>query len=172
MIHDLAHRREAETRALTAALAVAAKADWRLERAGAALSTPFANYLYVDSAELLLVPTSAGLPFARRLTDRAVREARSDALVVACGSAPSGNPLLLFALGLWSSTGTAWTVPVWPWLSRDGGLWFGPATQELEVSAWPLRQRRLKAEPAPWRTVRDHDAGRVRALGWFDKVLG
>lgn len=153
------------------ALAIAAKANWSFERPGPTLSTPFANYLYVSVAELLLVPTSAGLPFARRLADRAVREARSDALVVSCTTAPSGLPRVLFALGRWSLDGTAWSLPVWPWLTRDGGLWLAPPIRGVDVEVWPLRQCRLRAEAAPWATLRDQDAGRARAIGWVDRFL-
>ena len=92
-------------------LAIAIKAGWRFEAAGPVLSTPFAGYLYVASAELLLVPTSAALPFATRLVEQTTREARSDALAVSC----TGDEVAI-ALGLWSAAGTRWTVPVRPWL--------------------------------------------------------
>lgn len=171
MDHDLARRAAAESRALRAALAIAGKALWSFERPGPALSTPFANYLYVSVAELLLVPTTAGLPFASRLADRAMREARSDALVVAASTAENGLPRVLFALGKWSSSGTAWSVPVWPWLSRDHGLWFLPSTRLPHVHAWPLRQCRVRSEPSPWSALRDLDAGRARAISWLDQFL-
>lgn len=58
MIFGPAARRGAEARASTVALAIAAKAGWRFAHAGPALATPFAGYLYVDTVQLLLVPTN------------------------------------------------------------------------------------------------------------------
>ena len=171
MFTDPAGRQALQARALLASLCIAAKADWSFEHAGPALSTPFAGYLHVDAAQLLLVPTTSGLPFARRLADRATREARSDALIVSCIPVPRGNPVILLALGLWSLDGTVWQVPVWPWLGHDGTLWLGHASRKLPSQAWALRKARLRAEPAPWQTPREHDGGRARALGWLDKVL-
>ena len=130
------------------------------------MSTPFAGYLYVASAELLLVPTSAALPFAIRLVEQAVREARSDALVVSCTG--EGDTLeVRLALGLWSSAGTRWTSPVPPWLGEDGTMWL--AADDDEAS--PLRPRRVAAAPAPWRTPHERDDGQQRAANWFAELL-
>lgn len=162
MTYDPA-RRAAEARALTVALAVAQKAGWRFERAGPVLSTPFAGYLYVDTAELLLVPTSAALPFATRLVEQATREARSDALVV---SYTDGK--ISLALGLWSAAGTRWTVPVQPWLGDDGALWLAFDDGD---AAWRLRSGRVVADRAPWRTPHERDAGHTQAAAWIAGLL-
>lgn len=172
MIYDPAQRRAAEARALAAALTIAARADWRFDRPGTSLSTPFAGYLYVDVAQLLLVPTSAALPFARRLVDGAVREARSDALIVS-----SAKGQLAFALGLWSSAGTTWHMPVTPWLGDDGVLWMvadddaAPDTAPADIG-FSLRKGRIVAEPTPWLTPLGRAAGENRATTWLAGMMG
>ena len=170
MTHNPAHRRAAEARALAAALAVANRAGWHLTRTGAALSATYGNYLYAYLPELLLVPTSAGVPFAARLADGAVREARSDALVVS-----AAGPEIAFALALWSSAGTRWQVPVVPWLGTDEVLWMvtgeNRAPGGAGGTAFPLRARRLVDEPAPWATARERAAGEERAARWLASVM-
>lgn len=161
-----AARRATEARALTVALAIAHKAGWNVAPAGPALSTPFSGYLYVAAAELLLVPTSADLPFAVRLAEQATREARSDALVVSFTGQDEAGPVRL-ALGLWSSAGTRWTAPAQPWLGNDGTLWLGSD----RIRATSLRPRRIAAEPVPWRTLLARQDGEARAAGWLERVL-
>ena len=164
MTQDLATRRAAEARALSVALAVAAKAGWRFEAAGPVLSTPFAGYLYVASAELLLVPTSAALPFATRLVEQATREARSDALIVSCTGTEIG-----MALGLWSAADTRWTVPVRTWLEGDGALWLVPDRGD---AAWRLRPGRVvAAATSPWCTPQERRDGERRTAGWLTGLL-
>ncbi len=164
MTQDLATRRAAEARALIVALAIANKAGWRFEAAGPVLSTPFAGYLYVASAELLLVPTSAALPFAIRLVEQATREARSDALVVSC----TGKEIAM-ALGLWSAAGTRWTTPVRPWLDEVGALWLAGDHGD---AAWRLHPGRVvAAATSPWCTPQERQAGQHRAAGWLTGLL-
>lgn len=164
MTQDLATRRAAEARALTVALAIANKAGWRFEAAGPVLSTPFAGYLYVASAELLLVPTSAALPFATRLVAQATQETRSDALVVSCTGEKIG-----MALGLWSAASTRWMVPVRRWLSEAGALWL---TADDGDVALPLRPGRVVAAATlPWCTPQERRDGERRAAGWLTELL-
>lgn len=171
MIDIPAARRAAETRALMAALSIAAKADWRPKPVGPTLSTPYAGYLTVDASRLVIAPTSAGLPFAVRLASGAMREGRSDALIVSCVSDSMARPTLLFALGRWSSSALRWMSPAWPYLAVDGALWLMPARRETGGRAVPLVAGPLFARPAPWATIADQDAGQARAIGWFDRVI-
>ena len=172
MMTDLpAARRIAETRALMVALAVAAKADWHAKPVGPSLSKPYSRYYHVEASRLLLVPTSAGLPFAQRLAEGAMREARSDALVVSCVTDPTTGPTFLFALGRWSSAELRWMRPAWPFLAMDGRLWLTPPRCETGKRAVPLVAGPLQATCAPWASVTDQDAGRARAIGWFDRVI-
>lgn len=169
MTYDPAARRAADACALSVALAIAAKADWQLERAGPSLATPYAGYLYVHTSQLLLVPTSAGLPYAVPLVDGAVREARSDALIVStAGAAPT------FALGLWNRSRTLWQVPVMPVLGADGVLWMVTTLSGAAPAgtAFPMRRGLIADLPAPWVTAADRVAGEKRAAAWLAAVMG
>jgi hypothetical protein len=169
MTFDPAVRRAAEARALNVALAIAGRAGWQFERAGPMLATPFAGYLYVHTSQLLLVPTSAGLPYAVRLVDGAVREARSDALIVSTADAQPA-----FALGLWSRSGTLWQVPVTPVLSANGVLWMVTTLSGVAPAgtAFPMRRGRIVDLPAPWETAADRAAGEKRAAAWLAAMMG
>lgn len=171
MIEIPAARRIAETRALMVALAIAAKGDWHARPVGPALSKPYSRYYHVEASRLLLVPTSAGLPFSVRLAAGAMRETRSDALVVSCVTAPATGPTFLFALGRWSSSELRWMAPAWPFLSIDGRLWLTPPRIEIGNRAVPLVAGPLRGACAPWASITEQDAGRARAIGWFDRVI-
>ncbi|WP_156167247.1 hypothetical protein [Sphingomonas sp. Ag1] len=170
MTHEPATRRAAAARALKLSLAVARQAGWRFEIAGPALSMPFAGYLYVDSARLLLVPTAAGLTDAVRLVEAAVREARSHALIV---STADSEPA--FALGLWERADTRWHVPVTPWLGADGKLWMvtrplSTAAPEVAGTSFPLEPNPARGLAAPWHTEDERRAGERRATTWQDAL--
>ena len=171
MTDAAAARRIAETRALMVALAIGAKADWHAKPVGAALSKPYSRYYHVEKSRLLLIPNSAGLPFAVRLAAGAMREARSDALVVSCATDPVTGPTFLFALGRWSPAELRWMEPAWPFLAVDGRLWLTPARGEIGKRAVPLVTGPLHAACTPWASIAEQDAGRARAIGWFDRVI-
>lgn len=167
MTHNPAARRATAARALELSLALARKAGWRLEVAGPALSTPFTSYLYVDSAQLLLVPTAAGLSHATRLVEAAVREARSDALIVSTAA-----PAPAFAFARWAQRDTRWHLPVTPWLGADGELWIvapGPSAAASYSAGltFLLAPRPTRDLPAPWQTDVERRAGMRRAATWL-----
>jgi hypothetical protein len=75
-------------------------ARWSVDRVSAVFNLPFANYLYVERAQLLLIPTARNLADEMASVDRAEREARSDALIIRLPDPRSG--LLELALGRWT----------------------------------------------------------------------
>lgn len=160
-----ADRQAGEARAMLALLHIAKAVGWRTDRAGPALSIPFANYLHCNNAQLLLVPSVASIAWQRRVVDAAMREARSDALIVSTG--PHFDRLD-FAIGLWRYERNDWLDPVWPWVSRNG-LWFG--SDKLGDNALAAREGRLLVEPAPWRSFEEKNRGRARALGWLERAF-
>ncbi|KQN89955.1 hypothetical protein ASE95_14545 [Sphingomonas sp. Leaf231] len=172
MTHNPAARWAAAARALSVALAIAKRANWQFEHAGPNLSPPFAGYLYVHVAQLLLVPTTAGLPFARRLVDAAMREARSDALIVSTADAEPA-----FALGLWGRSQTRWQMPVQPALHEDGDLWLTiddaePIAGEMQANrAWLLQRCPVTTRASPWATPADLADARKRAAAWLALVI-
>lgn len=167
MIYDPVARQAAEARALTVALAIANKAGWSLRHAGPVLSFPFAGYLYIESAELLLVPTSASLQWQRPIVSRAMREARSDALIVSTGPGAT-NPSL--AVGLWTRKGNDWQVPAMPALDDSRALWLN--SDEGDGPSLRVREGRLRAAPAPWRSSAERQRDQRRAADWLACVLG
>ena len=170
MTLDLAQLQAADDRARSTALAIAAYAGWHITTVGPMLSPAFAGCLYVDAAQLLLVPSNAALSSAYQLADQAAREARSDALVVS--SDHSRDCKLAFGLGLWSSRSVRWLLPVVPWLGRDGLLWMvapglGSQAAAPGGTAFPLRRGRLVDQPEPWATPAERAAGERRPWDWL-----
>ncbi|MBB4088125.1 hypothetical protein [Sphingomonas carotinifaciens] len=172
MTPNPAARWAASARALSVALALAKRADWQFEHVGPTLSTPFAGYLYVHVAQLLLVPTTAGLPFTRRLVDAAMREARSDALIISTAA-----PELTFALGLWRRSQTRWQLPVVPALHEDGELWLtvdgaDEVAGEMQTdTAYLLQRSPVMARASPWATPVELAEARSRAEAWLALVI-
>lgn len=156
-------RRLAEARARVVTLAIAGQAQWQVREAGLDLPPPAAGYLYVLQAHLLLVPTSAGIAFAQRQAEPAIRAARSDALIV---SRPGNGPPVL-ALGLWTRAATAWPEGLVPWLSRAGALWLSVPSAMTAPLAYELTAAPLKAMPAPWCFTGEFEAGATRAAAWL-----
>jgi hypothetical protein len=166
MNYDPAARQIAEARALTIALAIASKVGWSLRHAGPVLSFPFAGYLYVETAELLLVPTSASLEWQRPIVSRAMREARSDALIVSVGPGTTSPSL---AVGIWMRDGNDWQVAAVPALDDGSALWL--SSDEGDGPAWRVKERRLRAAPAPWRSSAERQRDQRRAAEWLSCVL-
>lgn len=160
-----AARQAGEARALLAILTIARQAAWSLNNAGPALSPGFANYLYCADAELLLVPSVSELDWQLRRTNSAMREARSDAIIVTVG--PRFDELR-FAVGLWTLARNLWAAPAWPWVDRNG-LWLG--CDDLPGEAFPIRQGRLRREPAPWADAAAKMRGRIKADAWLARTL-
>lgn len=165
MNETTARRQAGEARALLAILTIAKQAAWSLDNPGPALSSGFANYLYCADSELLLVPSVAELDWQLRRTNSAMREARSDAIIVTVG--PRFDELR-FAVGLWTLARNLWAAPAWPWADRNG-LWLG--CDELPGEAFPIRQGRLRREPAPWANDAEKTRGRIKADAWLARTL-
>lgn len=157
----------AEARALQLALAVAARVGWRFDR-GPLPTTSFAQFLYVDAAQLLLVPTSAALPFATRQVEPVVREARSDALIVS--SAGEGTPV--FAMATWARSETVWTQPLLPWLADTSELWLVPDVDGATPFAFHLVDALHHVATVPWVLASERQAGLDRAAAWMREVVG
>ena len=161
-------RAAAEARALRLALALAARVGWTLDRTGPALSTPFAGYLHIASAQLLLVPTVAGLDYARRQVDPATRACRSDAIIVSL----TGNTLPGFALATWSRTCTGWTMPLALWLAPGGESWLVPPPGSFDRLAVRLVDRLHTVGGLPWDDFSNRFDGFDRAAAWLEALEG
>lgn len=155
----------AEARALRVGLAIAGRARWRVERPGPALPLPYGAWLYVATAELLLIPTAGALPFALAGAERDMRAARSDALVVALD--PATGPT--FAFGEWSSDTCRWTRPLGAWLSTEGDPWLRAAPGHAGYRLSPGRLMRRRLPSVDPEAVQD---GSVRAADWLMPLLG
>jgi len=160
-----ASRQAGEARALLAVLAIAKYATWSFKHAGPTLSSRFANYLYCEDAELLLVPSTAELDWQLRQTNGAMREARSDVLIATVG--PRFDELR-FAIGLWTAARNLWAAPAWAWVD-SGALWFG--CDELPGEAFPIGAGRLRRQRAPWSDEAAKMRGRIKADAWLARVL-
>lgn len=158
-------RAAAEARALQMALIVAAKVDWHFGR-GPLPQTAFTQFLYVEAAQLLLVPTTAGLPFAMRQLAPVVRETRSDALIV---SRPDqGTPV--FAMATWARTETIWTSPLVLWLADTGAAWLVPSTGDGDQLGFELVNGLHHLAGLPWVLADERVAGFARAVCWMEDV--
>lgn len=158
-------RAAAEARALTMALVLAAKVGWRFAR-GPMPTGSFAQYLYVEAAQLMLVPTSSALPFAIRQVASVVREARSDALIV---SRPDGGAPT-FAMATWARRETNWTQPLALWLSEQGAPWLVPLPDSNDPLGFELVDALHHAAGVPFVLPGQRDAGFARAARWMEKV--
>lgn len=166
-----AARRAAEARALAATLAVAGLEGWSLRRGDTSLDLPFTHYLYVESAQLLLVPTIRPLPAEIRTVTPGTRLARSDALVVRVDPAQPFKVEL--ALGLWGRDAIRWVAPVMLWQRSDIGTWLlpDPYLQGVRDTCFSLRGGRLRAGPAPWRSEAEMRVGCMNVAVWLSRVL-
>ncbi len=158
-------RAAAEARALHLALVLAAKTGWSFDR-GPLPRSSFTQYLYVEAAQLLLVPTTSGTEFAVRQVEPIVRETRSDALIV---SLPiDGQPE--FAMATWARRETVWTTPLALWLGEAGEPWLIPAGADSTSLGFRLVNALHHAAPGPWAFVGEREVGFGRAAAWMEKV--
>lgn len=158
-------RAAAEARALHLALVLAAKAGWRFDR-GPLPRSSFTQYLYVDAAHLLLVPTTSGTEFAVRQVEPVVRETRSDALIV---SLPDGGTPA-FAMATWARRETVWTTPLALWLGEAGEPWFVLTDGDSTSLGFRLVNALHHAAPVPWAFAGERETGFGRAAAWMEKV--
>lgn len=158
-------RAAAEARALQMALVLAAKAGWHFGR-GPLLETAFTQFLYVEAAQLMLVPTTAGLPFARRQLDPVVRETRSDALIVS--RAHQCAPV--FAMATWARSETVWASPLALWLAESGAAWLVPSSDDGDRLGFELANRLHRLGGLPWVLAGERAAGFGRAARWMEEV--
>jgi hypothetical protein len=93
-------RAAAQARALSGALALANLAGWKINPSSSLIfAPPFRNYLHVEQAQLLLVPSIEPSRGDLAVVGPCMREARCDALVVKASS--EGCRTLYCAIGEW-----------------------------------------------------------------------
>ena len=160
------NRRHVGGRGLQLVYALAGKVGWTIDSVGPALSTPFAGYLHIPSAQLLLVATVAGLDEAIRQVEPATRTCRSDALVLSV--ADGETPMFVFAA--WSTTGTIWTQPLVLWLNEAGETWIVPPRGKLDGLGFGLVDALHRAAHVPWDDAAAHRAGLDRAAAWLARI--
>lgn len=160
-------RAAVEASAVQMALVLAAKAGWRFGR-GPILDQRFASLLHVERAQLLLVPTTAGLPFAARQLAPVIRETRSDALIV---SRPTdGAPT--FAFARWGLAETRWFAPLTLWLAESGAAWLTPPPVDHDELGIELVDKLHRIAGLPWTSPAERLAGYRRALEWMARSAG
>ena len=119
----------AQARALSGALALADLAGWNIDRSSSLiLSAPFRNYLHIEQAQLLLVPSTEPSRGDLDTVGRCMREARCDALVVKPSS--EGRRTLYCALGTWRRHDNHWQHDRRLWLSHSNEVWLVPDPAE------------------------------------------
>lgn len=136
----------AEARALTMALAIAPKVGWRFDR-GPLPATSFAQFLYVEAAQLLLVPTS-------------------DALIVS-----SAGTEITLAMATWARRETVWSQPLTLWLGDGGQAWLVPAMADSDLLGFRLSNALHHAAATPWKFASERQAGLNRAAAWMRSVV-
>ncbi|MDF2496107.1 hypothetical protein [Sphingomonas sp.] len=166
-------RKLAEACALSGALALADLAGWRISRSSSLiLSPPFRNYLHIEQAQLLLVPSIEPSRRDLAVVGRGMREARCDALVVKASS--EGRRTLYCAFGKWGRQDNRWHHSRRLWLSRDNEAWLVPDPAEpVEIDLF------YRLTPGPLRilepfvcTELDIGAGLDRADAFLAAVWG
>ena len=122
----------AEARALSGALALADLAGWKINTSSSLiLPPPFRNYLHIEEAQLLLVPSAEPSRCDLEIVGRGMREARCDALVVKASMA--GRRTLYCAVGSWGRNDNHWQHARRLWLSRSNEAWLVPDPAEAEI---------------------------------------
>lgn len=174
MTNDNHARRIAEAHTIGASLALVKKAGWTIHKhATVALAEDFWNYLYVPEPSLLLVPTIKDPSPLRGVVGGAVRQARSDALVVSVVKTPAGERQTSIRICLWSCVGAHWYGPHLPWMSATGDLWLVP-DHRAPVDAEPsfrLSDGPLTPIDAPFGNALDRYRGLAAARALIDQAL-
>lgn len=166
-------RRLAETHAIDAALTIARQFAWTFDGTAPVILGPsMQTFLYIDSAQLLLIPSIDHTGSERRQVDVLMREARSDALLVKIGRTRDGQVQVFAQIVLWSRRGNRWTGSHLPWVGDNGELMFAPDPHyDIAEPAWfAVRTDRLVATLPPCDDDREFDAGVVRARALFDQL--
>ena len=161
----------AEVRSLLAALALARHARWCLAHVGPVVAKPFSQYLYVDAAQLLVIPSSMPLERTMAYVGVGMRRTRSDALIVSAPGRPGGE--IRLAVGIWGRRENRWHAPMALWRETTGPLWIVPDPYHAAVrrDCFPLHPGRLRASGAPWSDGEHHGAGRLRAHLWIGRTV-
>ncbi|WP_332746798.1 hypothetical protein [Sphingomonas sp. ZB1N12] len=156
--------RAAHARALVGALRLAEIAPWSFHKWALALSPPFCSYLYVASAELLLVPSVNSGPRDMQIVGRGMRDARSDALIVSPNLDDDGQLALRYSLGIWHRDANAWYGPLLLWMASSGELWLVPdAAANADRTCFRLTSSRFSQGEVPWRDAAERSTGLCRA---------
>jgi hypothetical protein len=163
----------AQARVLSGALALADLAGWKIDRASSLiLRAPFRNYLHIEQAQLLLVPSVEPSRCDLDTVSRGMREARCDALVVKASS--DARRTLYCALGMWGRNDNRWCHERRLWLSQRNEAWLvpDPAAEEIDVF-YRLNPGRVRIGLEPFVcTDRDIVAGLDRADAYLAAVWG
>jgi hypothetical protein len=166
-------RRVSEAEVIGASLALVKHAGWAIHKnAQVSLSPDFWNYLYLPEPELLLVPSIDASAGARFPVTRAVREARSDAMVISIRKGRSGERQTIAHLATWSSRGVFWFGPFLPWLGDTGDLWLvSEVNSSAQVASFRLGDGRLSAKAAPYHEQVDRCRGLANARTLVDQAV-
>ncbi|QWC57976.1 hypothetical protein F7D01_13700 [Erythrobacter sp. 3-20A1M] len=125
----------------------------------------FHQSMHLPEPDLILLPTSADLPFARRWSQPLIREARCDLLLV---SWPAGT-MPAFMRATWSVKRTGWTAPLRLWMSIVDEPWFvtscGPNARAFRLAD----ARRWQSSP-PFYTQAEMRSGFSRAGHWVETL--
>ncbi len=127
----------------------------------------FHQSMHLSEPDLILLPTSASLPFARRWSQPLIREARCDLLLI---SWPAG-PTPAFLRAAWSAERTKWTAPLHLWMSVVGEPWF-VMNEDVNARAFRLTNARHWQTSPPFETRAEMRKGFERAACWIENLKG
>ena len=156
-----------EAVAITAALLLARLAQLRFDSDPGAPMLPFRNYLYADSAGLLLVPTIEPVGRDNAMIDAAVELHGHDALVVrAAGRDPTDITFDVVLAG----EPTAWSTPLSLWLSASGAVYLLLNVPDTTIFA--LQRTGLRdCKSPPWVDDIERVAGLLRGQRELTRAL-
>jgi len=159
----------ADVRIQRVAMMLCHHAGLTIERNLATLFPAFHQAIHAVRVDMIVLPTSAGLPFARRWAEPLVREARTDLLLLA-GTCPSSFEL---AFARWRPGLIDWDYPLHLCMSPLGEVRF-----VLPMAGEAERARTIHLADAVLRTVveslpneSDLEEGFSRADRWLAEAF-
>ena len=160
---DTLRKGVADARVRRLAEAIARQAKLETDDNLSILFPRFHQAIYAPKAQLMLLPSSASLAFARRWSEDLILEARCDLLLICW---PFGSTLDL-AFARWRPGAVGWVEPLQFWMSCHQELWLiCPGATRKTSCAIEVVNRLLRNAELPWSGERMAHAGALRAERW------
>ena len=162
---DLTSKGAANARARILAETLCEAAQLPVQANLSVLFPAFHQSLHAPEPDLIILPTSAGLPFSQRWSQSLIREARCDLLIVSwsAGTAPA------FIRAVWKVEQTEWSAPLRLWMSAVNEPWF-VTSGDPNGHAFGLANARQWQSIPPFDTQTDMRDGFDRAGCWVETL--